>query len=66
MKSGSKKCYSCGKMAQKPYKYTVVPTRKYGTIPVYNKAAARERPDREDLKGDLKVTVNYYCDESCK
>ena len=65
MKSGSKKCHSCGKMAQTPYKYTIVPSRKYGTIPTYNKAAAKERPNREDLKGDLKVTVNYYCDEGC-
>lgn len=65
MKSGSKKCHSCGKMAQNPYKYTIVPSRRYGTIPVYSKAAAKERPNREELKGDQRVTVNYYCDEEC-
>ena len=65
MKAGSKKCHSCGKMAQQPYRYTVVPSRKYGTIPTYNKAEAKMRPNREDLKGDKKVTINYYCDESC-
>ena len=61
MKAGSKKCHSCGKMAENPYKYTIVPSRKYGTIPTYNKAEAKMRPNREDLKGDKKVTINYYC-----
>jgi hypothetical protein len=65
MKSGSKKCYACGKMTQTPYKYTIVPSRKYGTIPVYNKAAAKERPNREDLTGDKKVSIFNYCDTEC-
>ena len=65
MKSGSKKCHACGKMTQQPYRYTVVPSTKYGTIPVYNKAAAKERPNREYLKGYMKVTIYNYCDEEC-
>ena len=65
MKSGSKKCYTCGEMTPTPYKYTIVPAKAYGTIPIYNKAAAKERPDREDLKGDLKVTIYNYCDTEC-
>ena len=65
MKSGSKKCHSCGTMTQTPYKYTIVPAKTHGTIPVYNKAAAKERPNRETLKGKMKETVNYYCDEGC-
>ena len=45
MKSGSKKCHACGTMTQTPYKYTIVPAKTYGTIPVYNKAA-RETQSR--------------------
>ena len=36
---GSKKCYSCGKMASKPYTFTVVPpTGVYGKQKAYIKS----------------------------
>jgi hypothetical protein len=63
MKSGSKKCHTCGKMAQQPYRYTIVPSRKYGTIPTYNKSD--KKTNREDLKGDMKVSIYNYCDTEC-
>jgi hypothetical protein len=63
MKAGSKKCHSCGKMAEKPYVYHIVPTRKYGVIPTYTKN--EKKTNRVDLKGDMKVAVYNYCNREC-
>jgi predicted secreted acid phosphatase len=64
MKSGSKKCNYCGTMASSPYKYTIVPSRKYGQFTdTYVKGA--QKTNREDLKGDKKVTIKHYCNEVC-
>ena len=59
-----RKCYSCSKMATRPYVYHVVPSYEYGAqIPVYQKNAPKT--DRIDLKGDRKVAVYNYCDRKC-
>ena len=73
MKAGTKKCHTCGKMATKPYRYTIVPSiNPYGIIPNYNKNSAK--PDRVDLKDGMdqfglvirkKVDIKYYCDTEC-
>ena len=56
-----RKCYSCSKMATKPYVYHVVPSYSYGAqIPVYNKSDAKTK--RVDLRGNRKVLVYFYCD----
>ena len=61
---GSKKCNSCGKMASKPYTYTVVPsTGMYGKQKVYIKSEVKT--DRVDLRGNKRVFVYYYCDREC-
>ena len=61
---GSKKCNSCGKMASKPYTYTVVPsTGIYGKQKVYNKSEVKT--DRVELRGNKKVFIYYYCDREC-
>ncbi len=59
-----RKCYSCGKMATKPYVYHIVPTYSYGAqIPVYSKND--EKTKRVDLKGNRKVLVYNYCNREC-
>ena len=64
MKVGTKKCHTCGKMATKPYSYTIVPSiNPYGIIPNYNRNSTKT--NRIDLKGDKKVTTSYYCDSEC-
>jgi len=61
---GSKKCYSCGKMASKPYKFTVVPaTGVYGKQKVYSKSEAKT--DRVDLRGNKRVFIYNYCNQEC-
>ncbi len=61
---GSKKCYCCGKMASKPYTFTVVPsTGVYGKQKVYSKSEAKT--DRVDLRGNKRVFIYYYCDQEC-
>ena len=61
---GSKKCNSCGKMASKPYTYTVVPsTGMYGKQKVYIKSEVKTK--RVDLRGNEKVFVYYYCNSEC-
>ena len=61
---GSKKCYSCGKMASKPYRFTVVPsTGVYGKQKIYSKSEVKT--DRVDLRGNKKVFVYHYCDQEC-
>ena len=61
---GSKKCYSCGKMASKPYTFTVVPpTGVYGKQKVYIKSEVKTK--RADLRGNKKVYIYYYCDQEC-
>mgnify|MGYP001094670708 CR=1 FL=1 len=63
-KMGSKKCYSCGKMASKPYTYTIVPsTGMYGKQKIYIKSEIKTK--RVDLRGNEKVFVYYYCDREC-
>lgn len=63
MKSGSKKCHSCGKMAQNPYVYHLVPAKRYGSIPTYAKNAPKTK--RIDLRGENKVDVYNYCNREC-
>ena len=59
-----RKCYSCGKMATKPYVYHIVPSYSYGaTIPVYEKSGVKT--DRVDLRGNRKVLVYNYCNREC-
>ena len=61
---GSKKCYSCGKMASKPYTFTVVPsTGMYGKQKAYIKSEVKT--NRVDLRGNKKVYVYHYCDQEC-
>ena len=61
---GSKKCYCCGKMASKPYKFTVVPsTGVYGKQKVYSKSEAKT--DRVDLRGNKRVFIYNYCNQEC-
>ena len=73
MKAGTKKCHTCGKMATKPYRYTIVPSiNPYGIIPNYNKNSEKtKRIDLKDgkdqfgLKIRKKVDIEYYCDTEC-
>ena len=59
-----RKCHSCGKMANNPYTYTIVPTYSYGQqIPLYNKSGVKTK--RVDLKGKRKVLVYNYCNKEC-
>ncbi len=61
---GSKKCYRCGKMASKPYTYTVVPsTGMYGKQKVYNKSEVKT--DRVELRGNKRVFIYNYCNQEC-
>jgi len=61
---GSKKCYSCGKMASKPYTFTVVPpTGVYGKQKVYIKSEVKTK--RADLRGNKRVFIYHYCDQEC-
>ena len=61
---GSKKCYSCGKMASKPYTFTVVPpTGVYGKQKAYIKSEVKT--DRVDLRGNKRVYIYHYCDQEC-
>ncbi len=61
---GSKKCYSCGKMASKPYKFTVVPaTGVYGKQKVYSKSEVKT--DRVELRGNKRVFIYNYCNQEC-
>ena len=55
-----RKCYSCSKMATKPYVYHVVPSYSHVTeIPVYQKSAPKT--NRVELRGNRKVLVYNYC-----
>ena len=59
-----RKCYSCGKMATKPYVYHVVPSYSYGAqIPIYQKSAPKI--NRVELRGNRKVLVYNYCNREC-
>jgi len=59
-----RKCYSCGKMATKPYVYHIVPTYSYGAeIPVYQKSGPKTK--RVELRGNRKVLVYNYCNNEC-
>jgi hypothetical protein len=61
---GSKKCYSCGEMASKPYTFTVVPpTGVYGKQKVYIKSEVKTK--RADLRGNKRVFIYHYCDQEC-
>ena len=59
-----RKCYSCSKMATRPYVYHVVPSYAYGQqIPLYEKSGAKT--NRVELKGNRKVLVYNYCNREC-
>ncbi len=59
-----RKCYSCGKMATKPYVYHIVPSYSYGQqIPLYEKSGVKTK--RVELKGNRKVLVYNYCNREC-
>ena len=59
-----RKCYSCSKMATRPYVYHVVPSYSYGAqIPVYSKNDVKTK--RVDLRGNRKVLVYHYCNREC-
>ena len=59
-----RKCYSCGKMAVRPYVYHIVPAYSYGQqIPTYSKSDVKTK--RVDLKGKKKVSVYHYCNREC-
>ncbi len=59
---GSRKCYSCGKMASKPYTFTVVPpTGVYGKQKVYIKSEVKTK--RADLRGNKKVFIYQIVDK---
>jgi hypothetical protein len=59
-----RKCYSCGKMATKPYVYHIVPSFTYGAqIPIYSKNDVKTK--RVELKGKRKVLVYNYCNREC-
>ena len=63
-KSIRRKCYSCGKMATKPYVYHIVPSYSYGAqIPVWQKNTPKTK--RVELKGKRKVLVYNYCNREC-
>ena len=55
-----RKCYSCSKMATKPYVYQTVPRTPDGAMPVYQ--PRQEHTNRSEVKG---VTTSYYCDVEC-
>ena len=60
-----RKCHHCGKMKTNPLVHHIVPPiSPYGQIPVYQKNGIKT--SREDLKGDMKITVRNYCDRECK
>ncbi len=59
-----RKCYSCGKMATRPYVFHIVPSYEYGAqIPVYQKNAPKT--NRVELRGKRKVLVYNYCNREC-
>ena len=59
-----RKCYSCGKMATKPYVYHIVPSYSYGAqIPIYSKSEVKTK--RVELRGKRKVLVYNYCNREC-
>ena len=59
-----RKCYSCSKMATKPYVYHIVPSYNYGQqIPLYEKSGVKT--SRVDLRGKRKVLVFNYCNREC-
>ena len=59
-----RKCYSCSKMATKPYVFHIVPSYEYGAqIPVYSKSDPKTK--RVDLRGNRKVLVYNYCNREC-
>ena len=64
-KTFKRKCHHCGKMKTNPYVYHIVPSvSSYAQPPMYQKGGTKI--DREDLKGDMKVTVRNFCDSECK
>ena len=64
-KTFKRKCHHCGKMKTNPYVYHIVPSvSSYAQPPMYQKGG--KKVNREDLKGDMKVTVRNFCDSECK
>ena len=60
-----RKCHHCGTMKTNPLVHHIVPSiSPYGQIPMYQKGGTKI--NREDLKGDLKVTIRNFCDRDCK
>ncbi len=58
------KCHHCGKFTYSPYRHTTVPPHNMYMDPKpYVKKA--EKTNRVDLIGNLKVTVNNYCNVEC-
>ena len=57
-----KKCSSCGKIREVSLTKTIVPTYfDYKNIPPYQKG--KNKIKREDLKGDRKCIIKYFCEE---
>ena len=60
-----RKCHHCGTMKTNPLVHHIVPSVSvYAQPPMYQKGG--KKINREDLKGDKKVTIRNFCDSECK
>jgi len=58
-----RKCHHCGKMANLPYIVSKVPSVSILDIVPYTKKGTKM--SRAELRGDRKVEVKNYCDQTC-
>ena len=60
--SKRKKCSGCGKIREVSFTQTIVPTYfDYKNIPMYQRG--KNKISREDLKGERKCVIKYFCEE---